>query len=51
MQSNSRTIVSVVGTLMMVVTTVLLATWSPNPGETQMPVQPAANGTAIEISR
>ncbi|RKT86252.1 hypothetical protein SAMN05421805_102148 [Saccharopolyspora antimicrobica] len=43
MQSNSRTVVSVVGTVMMVVTTVLLATWSPSsPAETQLPVQPAA---------
>ncbi|GAA4618846.1 hypothetical protein GCM10023108_41280 [Saccharopolyspora hordei] len=51
MQSNSRTIVSVVGTVLMVVTTVLLAAWSPSPAQTQVPVQPAASNAAIEISR
>ncbi|MER6988461.1 hypothetical protein ABT337_00675 [Saccharopolyspora hirsuta] len=51
MQSNSRTIVSVVGTVMMVVTTVLLATWSPSPAETQLPVHPAASDAPIEIGR
>lgn len=47
MQSNSRTIVSVVGTVMMVVTTVLLATWSPPQSETQ--VNPAANQATIVL--
>jgi hypothetical protein len=47
MQSNSRTIVSVVGTVMMVVTTVLLALWSPPQTETSM--QPAANEAAIVL--
>ncbi|SDW43864.1 hypothetical protein SAMN05216215_1003117 [Saccharopolyspora shandongensis] len=47
MQSNSRTFVSVVGTVMMVVTTVLLATWSPAQSDT--PVQPAANEAAIVV--
>ncbi|WP_168584712.1 hypothetical protein [Saccharopolyspora sp. ASAGF58] len=45
MQSNSRTFVSVVGTVLMVVTTVLLATW--NPPQSQSSVQPAANQTLI----
>lgn len=45
MQSNSRTFVSVVGTVLMVVTTVLLATWSPPQSETQ--VHPAANQSLI----
>jgi flagellin-like protein len=45
MQSNSRTIVSVVGTVMMVVMTVLLATWSPPQSETS--VQPANGATII----
>ncbi|GAA0520998.1 hypothetical protein GCM10011581_11470 [Saccharopolyspora subtropica] len=43
MQSSSRTIVSVVGTVLMVVTTVLLAAWSPP----QTPVQPTANQVPI----
>lgn len=51
MQSNSRTVVSVVGTLMMVVTTVLLATWSPGPAETQHQVDQAANEAQIESIR
>ncbi|PKW19296.1 hypothetical protein [Saccharopolyspora spinosa] len=45
MQSNSRTFVSVVGTVLTVVTTVLLATWSPPQSETS--VQPAARQTLI----
>ncbi|MDA3646737.1 hypothetical protein LZ318_41485 [Saccharopolyspora indica] len=51
MQSNSRTVVSVVGTLLMVVTTVLLATWSPSPADTQLQVDPAANSAPLEIGR
>ncbi|MEV0699190.1 hypothetical protein AB0I53_14905 [Saccharopolyspora sp. NPDC050389] len=47
MQSNSRTFVSVVGTVMMVVTTVLLASWSPPQSET--PIHPAANQASIVL--
>ncbi|MCI2420412.1 hypothetical protein MOQ72_23475 [Saccharopolyspora sp. K220] len=49
MQSNSRTIVSVVGTVMMVVATVLLASWS-HP-HTEAPTRPVANEAAIVIGR
>ncbi|MGW3467941.1 hypothetical protein ACWDKQ_05600 [Saccharopolyspora sp. NPDC000995] len=45
MQSNSRTFVSVVGTVLMVVTTVALSTWNPPQSETS--VQPAANQMLI----
>ncbi|MBB5155825.1 hypothetical protein [Saccharopolyspora phatthalungensis] len=49
MQSNSRTIVSVVGTVLMVMTTVLLATW--NPPQTETSVLPAANEVPVLLDR
>ncbi|MEB3372256.1 hypothetical protein [Saccharopolyspora mangrovi] len=50
MQSNSRTIVSVVGTVSMVVLTVLLAVSNP-PTDTGQHIQPAANQAPIVESR
>jgi len=46
MQSYSRTVVSVVGTVMMVVVTVLLAAWS----QPQPPAQPT-NSEAVSVLR
>lgn len=45
MQSNSRTIVSVVSTVVMVVLTVLLAAWSPP--QTSTPAAPQEAGISF----
>ncbi|WP_165944699.1 hypothetical protein [Saccharopolyspora terrae] len=50
MQINSRTIVSVVATVSMVVMTVLLAVFSP-PADTGQQIEPAANQAPIVSER
>ncbi|WP_158628613.1 hypothetical protein [Saccharopolyspora rhizosphaerae] len=51
MQSNSRTVVSsVVGTVSMVVLTVLLAVTNP-PTDTSQPIHPAANQAPVLAER
>ncbi|WP_165943939.1 hypothetical protein [Saccharopolyspora karakumensis] len=50
MQINSRTIVSVVATVSMVVMTVLLAVFSP-PAHTGQQIEPAANQAPIVSER
>ena len=50
MQSNSRTIVSVVGTVSMVVLTVLLAVSHP-PNDPTEQIQPAANHSPVLAER
>ncbi|GAB3682278.1 hypothetical protein [Saccharopolyspora tripterygii] len=50
MQINSRTIVSVVGTVSMVVLTVLLAV-STHPNDPAQQIHPAANQSAIVAER